>query len=180
MVLLYGPTNAVNAQSSTIHNDVFWNTTAGKPIYSQGGGVFRFADPLTGVMKYYWYGVHYKEAEAYQDNPAITQGKNTFESVTCYSSADAVNWTFEADVLTKEEVLNHSGGRPTWVGRLGVAYIKEMNKYALVVQHGNGVLFCIADKPTGPFTWHQQISMQQMIGTPNTGDQTVFTDEDGK
>ena len=180
LFLVAGTTSIIKAQIPTIKNDTFWNTSDGKPIYSQGGGVFRFADPLTGFIKYYWYGVHYKEAEAYQANPAITQTKNTFESVTCYSSIDAVNWTFEADVLTKEEVLNHSGGRPTWVGRLGVAYIKEINKYALVVQHGNGVLFCVADKPTGPFAWQQQISMQAMIGTPNTGDQTVFTDDDGK
>ena len=36
-------------QSTNIKNDVFWNTKDGKPIYSQGGGVFRFADPTTGV-----------------------------------------------------------------------------------------------------------------------------------
>jgi hypothetical protein len=86
-----------------------------------------------------------------------------------------VNWTFEADVLTKNET-NKSG--KTWVGRLGVAYIKELNKYAMVVQHGNKVLFAVSDSPTGSFKWHQEISMVSMIGTSNTGDQTVFTDED--
>ena len=170
----------VNAQSSTIQNDVFWNTKEGKPIYSQGGGIFQFTDLLSGKPKYYWYGVHYKEAEAYRANPSVTQTKNAFESVTCYTSTDAVKWTFEADVLTKEEVLQHNGGRPTWVGRLGVAFIKEMNKYAMFVQHGSQVLIAVASLPTGPFTWHQQISMKDMIGTTNTGDQTVFTDEDGK
>ena len=28
-----------NAQ--TIKNDVFWNTADGKPLYSQGGGIFK-------------------------------------------------------------------------------------------------------------------------------------------
>jgi hypothetical protein len=28
----------------TITNDTFWNDTSGNPIYSQGGGVFRFGD----------------------------------------------------------------------------------------------------------------------------------------
>ena len=163
------------AQQRNIKNDVFWNTKNGHPIYSQGGGIFKFADPLTGVKKYYWYGVHYAEADLYRNDPSITQAHSTFESVTCYSSIDLVNWTFEADVLTKDET-NKSGR--TWIGRLGVAYISELKKYAMFVQHGNQVLITLADSPTGKFTWHQKISMEQMIGTTNTGDQTVFTDEE--
>ena len=163
------------AQEGNIKNDVFWNTKKGQPINSQGGGVFKFSDPKTGVKKYYWYGVNYEEATMYRNNQAITLPNATFESVTCYTSYDLVNWTFEADVLTKEET-NKTG--KTWVGRLGVAYVKELNKYAMVVQHGNKVLFAVSDSPAGPFKWHQEISMESMIGTSNTGDQTVFTDED--
>jgi hypothetical protein len=168
----------LQAQAQIIRNDVFWYTKDGRPINSQGGGIFTFADPATGQPKYYWYGVHYKEADTYRANPSVTLPNATFEAVTCYSSTDLVNWTFEANVLTQEELKKQEGYRKTWVGRLGVAYIKELNKYALLVQHGNQVLITVSDSPTGPFTWHQQISMQQMIGTPNTGDQTVFTDED--
>lgn len=164
------------AQAQLIKNDTFWNTTTGQPIYSQGGGIFRFTDPHTGIAKYYWYGVHYKEAETYRNAPAVTQTTNTFESVTCYSSTDLVNWKFENDVLTKEEVNRH--GKPTWVGRLGVAYIKALNQYAMFVQHGGKVLITTAGSPAGNFTWHQEISMEAMIGTSNTGDQTVFTDEE--
>lgn len=170
--------NSVDAQSQTIKNDVFWHTQDGRPINSQGGGIFRFADPVTGEKKYYWYGVHYHEADAYRMNPSITLPNATFESVTCYSSGDLVNWAFEGDVLTKEEIMNHNGNRRTWVGRLGVAYLQELNKYALIVQHGAQVLITVGDSPTGHFAWHQQISMKEMIGTTNTGDQTVFTDED--
>jgi hypothetical protein len=163
-------------QSGNIKNDVFWNTIDGKPIYSQGGGIFKFVDPITGLKKYYWYGVHYQEAENYRNDSSVTQTKSvTFESVTCYSSVDLVNWTFEGDVLTKDEVNKSKKG---WVGRLGVAYIKELNKYAMVVQHDAKVLFAVSDSPTGQFTCHQEISMEAMIGTSNTGDQTVFTDED--
>lgn len=163
------------AQTRNIKNDVFWKTKDGRPINSQGGGIFRFADPVTGVKKYYWYGVYYKEADIYRNDPSVTLANNNFESVTCYSSTDLVNWTFEADVLTKDET-NKSGR--TWVGRLGVAWIGEMKKYAMFVQHGNQVLITLSDSPTGKFTWHQRISMQAMIGTSNTGDQTVFTDDD--
>lgn len=170
--------NYLHAQFGKIKNDVFWNTSDGQPIYSQGGGIFRFKDPASGTEKYYWYGVHYKEAEAYRADPSVTQPRSSFESVTCYSSTDLIHWKFEKDVLTKEELGKHD--RITWVGRLGVAYISELKQYAMVVQHGNQVLFAVSGTPAGEFTWHQRISMQDMIGTPNTGDQTVFTDDDGK
>jgi len=169
-------TNTVTAQLRNIRNDEFWNTKDGKPISSQGGGIFKFTDPATGKEKYYWYGVYYEEADTYRNDPSITLPKATFRSVTCYSSTDLVNWTFEADVLTKSEVIKSK--QFTWVGRLGVAYIKELNKYTMFVQHQNEVLIAVADKPTGEFKWHQKINMKNMIGTSNTGDQTVFTDEE--
>jgi hypothetical protein len=61
---------------------------------------------------------------------------------------------------------------------LGVAYVKELKKYALLTQLDNSVLIALSDAPTGPFKWHQRLNMTERIGTPNTGDQTVFTDED--
>src|SRR4051812_41643890 len=99
----------LNAQALPIKNDVFWYTTDRRPINSQGGGIFKFADPATGEKKYYWYGVHYKEADAYRNDPSVTLGSSTFESVTCYSSTDLVNWKFEADVLTTEELKKQEG-----------------------------------------------------------------------
>src|SRR6478735_6528837 len=82
----------LNAQKNNIKNDIFWNTKDGKPIYSQGGGIFKFPDPASGVIKYYWYGVHYKEADVYRNDPSVTPPRASFASVTCYSSTDLVNW----------------------------------------------------------------------------------------
>ncbi|HEX7844616.1 MAG TPA: family 43 glycosylhydrolase [Chitinophagaceae bacterium] len=166
----------VQGQLLNIKNDVFWKTKDGQSINSQGGGIFKFNDPVTGLQKFYWYGVNYDEADTYRNDPSVTLPKCTFRSVTCYSSTDLVNWTFEADVLTRDEALKD--GKNTWVGRLGVAYIKERKQYALFVQHGSEVLIAVTDQPTGKFKWHQKINMKDMIGTTNTGDQTVFTDED--
>ena len=166
----------ITAQILNIKNDQFWYTNNGEPIYSQGGGVFKFKDPKNNKEKYYWYGVEYEEAELYRNNPAITQPRSTFKSVTCYISTDLVNWNAENPVLTKEEVNKNS--RTGWLGRMGVAYVKELKKYAMFVQHNNQVLITVSDSPTGPFKWHQRINMEPMIGTSNTGDQTVFTDED--
>lgn len=171
------PSTSLFAQLNNIKNDQFWSTVEGEPIYSQGGGIFRFADEKTGEEKYYWYGVHYEEAELYRNNPAITHERNHFVDVTCYTSTDLVNWTEEAPVLTKAEI-DRNYPKTGWMGRLGVAYIKELKKYALFVQHDNKVLITLADKPTGPFKWHQRLDMTDRIGTSNTGDQTVFTDYD--
>src|SRR5258708_6262216 len=97
-------TMTVKAQFHNIKNDVFWNTKDNRPINSQGGGIFKFVDPVSGIQKYYWYGVYYEEADIYRNDPTITLSKCTFKSVTCYSSVDLVNWTFEADAVKKDEV----------------------------------------------------------------------------
>lgn len=159
-----------------IKNDCFWDTAEGLPIYSQGGGIFVFPDPETGHDRYYWYGVEYQECEKYRNNPAATLPNATFKNVTCYSSDDLVNWHFEANVMTPKEAF--SNGRRTWLGRLGVAYIKDVDKYAMVVQNGAVVMIALSDSPVGTFSEHQKIDMTSRIGTSNTGDQTVFTDPD--
>ncbi|MCQ2111989.1 MAG: family 43 glycosylhydrolase [Bacteroidaceae bacterium] len=160
-----------------IKNDCFWNTVEGKPIYSQGGGIFLFENPDNGQPTYYWYGNHYKEAEQYREYPRKKYGGNTFVSVSCYSSTDMVNWHEEADVLTAEEA---NGGRRWggWLGRLGVGYLKDIKKYVLLMQQNNSVLICTSDSPKGPFKKYRNIIMTSLCGTPNSGDQTVFVDPD--
>lgn len=170
--------NETFAQAYNIKNDSFWDTKKGKPIYSQGGGIFKFPDPETGEEKYFWYGVHYKQAEIYRADPSVTQPRNNFEGVTCYSSNDLVNWEFEANVLTPGEIFKDSGRGWGWLGRMGVAYAKDANQYVLIIQHNAQVLFANSDSPLGPFKKSHTKSMESWIGTSNTGDQTVFTDED--
>ncbi|WP_211253346.1 family 43 glycosylhydrolase, partial [Glycomyces tenuis] len=168
---------------ATITNDTFWNDTDGNPIYSQGGGVFKFGDT------YYWYGVHYTGAEYYRDNPTRKyDGDVRFVSIPVYSSQDLVNWTFENEVATTSTSLGSLGGNlgsAGWVGRLGVAYNENTGKYVLPVQmwhptHDHGVLFLQGDSPTGDFTFGN--FQRQVVNSPTTGtgDQTVFTDEDGQ
>lgn len=161
----------------TIQNDCFWNTVEGRPIYSQGGGIFRFNDPDTGQPTYYWYGNHYREAEQYRENPRNKFNGNTFVSVSCYSSTDMVNWHEEADVLTAEEA-NGGRRRGGWLGRLGVGYLKDIRKYVLLMQQNNSVLLCTSDSPKGPFRKYHNFDMTSRCGTPNTGDQTLFVDPD--
>ncbi len=182
---------------ANIQNDVFWRDADGNIIYSQGGGIFKFGDT------YYWYGVKYGEAEKYAANPAAgpysTDPSPKFVGVTCYTSKDLVSWKYEGLVVDREEVSGRqemNNQEVAWVGRLGVAKVGD--KYALLVQHecpdednsldGNmdsdkfskQVLVLTSDTPNGKFTWNQRINMKDYTGgTSNTGDQTVFTDDDG-
>jgi hypothetical protein len=167
----------------TITNNKFWNDTSGNPIYSQGGGVFKFGDT------YYWYGVHYLGAESYRANPTQQYDNQvTFQSIPVYSSTDLVNWKFENRVATRSTSLGRLGGNmgnAGWIGRLGVSYNENTGKYVLLVQmwhptHDHGVLFLQGDSPTSNFTFGNFQVQVTNSPTTGTGDQTVFTDDDGQ
>lgn len=172
--------SVAEAAAGMITNDTFWKSTNGNYIFSQGGGIFRFPDTVTGAEHYYWYGVKYQEAIDY--TPAALAGsksnQTTFVSVTCYESDDLIHWKFKRDVITSATFSGHDF--PWWVGRLGVAYVAEAKKYALFVQYNDKVGVFTCSMPSGNFAYHQQIDMTAMTGKPNTGDQTVFTDTDGQ
>ncbi|WP_243076367.1 family 43 glycosylhydrolase [Microbacterium sp. SS28] len=178
-----------------ITNNTFWRDTDGNPIYSQGGGIFQYGDT------YYWYGVRYKEAAAYHASPSRIYSTSTFESIPVYSSKDLVNWKFENNVATQDTLITvpESKGHyfaqmqtladAIWVGRLGVSYNENTGNYVLMVQSGQGfdpsgaqrgmVLFLQGDSPTDDFEYGN--IQPQIVGSPtkSTGDQTVFTDDDG-
>ncbi|WP_407562235.1 family 43 glycosylhydrolase [Streptomyces sp. 184] len=167
----------------TITNDTFWNDTDGNPIYSQGGGVFKFGDT------YYWYGVHYTGAEYYRANPTRKyDGDVSFVSIPVYSSKDLVNWKFENRVATRSTDAGSGAnmGGAGWVGRLGVTYNENTGKYVLATQMwhpgrgGHGVLLLQGDSPTDTFDFGYFQTQITNSPTTGTGDQTVFTDDDGK
>ncbi|WP_425336464.1 family 43 glycosylhydrolase [Streptomyces afghaniensis] len=167
----------------TITNNTFWNDTSGNPIYSQGGGVFKFGDT------YYWYGVHYTGAELYRANPTRKyDGNVSFVSIPVYSSKDLVNWKFENRVATRSTGVGSGAnlGGAGWVGRLGVSYNENTGKYVLAVQMwhtgrgGHGVLLLQGDSPTDTFDYGYFQTQITNSPTTGTGDQTVFTDDNGK
>ena len=176
MLILSAVNNVVRAQFNPVRNDTWWKDIKGNPINSQGGGIFRFKEPGTGILKYYWYGAHYYEADSFRLDPVRIYERANFRAVNCYSSTDLVNWTKENDVFTEADAF--PAGKNTWAGRLGVAYIRELDLYAMFIQNGREVLIAASKTPTGKFVWNRKINMTDRIGTSNTGDQTVFTDED--
>lgn len=161
----------VKALSQVIQNDIFWKDVSGNPIYSQGGGIFKFGDT------YYWYGVKYNGAVTYYNSPTKLNNDSSFNAVTCYSSKDLVNWKFENNILTSATLGMENS---QWVGRLGVAYNKNTKKYVLITQFNDKELFASCNTPNGNFAVEGiQAKITNMVNDM-TGDQTVFVDDDGK
>ncbi len=174
-------TVTVAQTNTTITNDIFYKDTDGNPIYSQGGGIFKFGDT------YYWYGVHYIEAETYAANPAAGKlSTDIFAGFSCYSSTDLVNWKNEGDVMTDVDVPASMDGKAlSWIGRMGVAFNRNTQKYVLVSQivFGGGAVnklfYATGDSPSGKFVF-DHVDMNPPFVNNGTGDQTIFQDDDGK
>lgn len=181
-----------------IQNNQFWTDTDGNPIYSQGGGVFKFGDT------YYWYGVKYAGAVQYVASPTRMYD-DKFAAITVYSSRDLVNWDFRNEIATTATQLwiptstdvnedffsrMRTLDEASWLGRLGVAYNENTGKYVLHVQFKNpyddpsadpsaGVLMLQGDSPIADFEYGNLQPIIENVGRYGTGDQTVFTDFDG-
>lgn len=167
-------TVTVTEDKQLITNDRFYTDTDGNILYSQGGGIFKFPND----DKYYWYGVRYKEAVTYATDPLLgkTVEHPAFEAYTCYTSDDLVNWKYEGDVATLETLGQSWCG---WAGR----YNEKANKYVLVSQF-NGTIIASADNPKGPFKTEKGYfwggTSLPVIANGDTGDLTMFYDEDSK
>jgi hypothetical protein len=104
---------------------------------------------------YYWYGC----------DQAMT-------NQTCYSSTDLLHWTNHGNMLTASRGSN----------RMDVLYNDSTKKYVMVVKWETpGSEWCnravaTSDSPTGPFT---KMYDSTVYGA-NTGDMSVFKDDDGK
>ena len=165
--------------SAMIRNDVFWKDTSGKPIYSQGGGV------LQDGSTYYWYGVEYGGAVSYAASPTKSNSDTSFVAVTIYSSTDLANWKFENNALTMASVSGSVAmDSSTWIGRVGAAYNPTSKKYVLIGQYlgtpDTTQFFATSATPNGAFTWDHTQAVITNVTNNNCGDQSIFTDDDGK
>jgi hypothetical protein len=105
--------------------------------------------------KYYWYGC----------DQAMT-------NQTCYSSTDLLHWTNHGNMLTATRGTN----------RMDVLYNDSTKKYVMVLKWETpGPEWCnraiaTSESPTGPFTK----LFDSLVYGANTGDMSVFKDDDGK
>ncbi len=165
----------ITEDDKLITNDRFYTDTDGNPLYSQGGGIFKFPND----DKYYWYGVRYNESVTYVENPSESRSVEhpQLAAFTCYTSTDLVNWKYEGDVANADTL----GKGCYWGGRCGVVYDESTGKYVLVSQY-DGDMTASADSPLGPFKLDKHYFWGTTPGIRNnqSGDLTVFYDDDGK
>ena len=127
-------------QKNIIHPQEIWPDNNGNHIQAHGGGITKVGEI------YYWYGEE------------RSQGLDTnYRYVSCYSSADLVNWKFCGDVVKMADPENLG---PKWVlERPKVFYNKKTGKYVMYFHLDNRsykfarVGVAVSDRPDGSFTF---------------------------
>lgn len=154
-----------------------WLDNNGNHINAHGGCV------LYHNGTYYWYG-EYKGAFTYR-SPGVGWECYRTEAggVSCYSSKDLYNWTFEGVALKPDTTFSDSDIHPTMViERPKVVYNETTGKFVMWMHIDNpnyrkaSVGVAVADSPTGPFSYIESIR-------PNNNesrDMTFFKDDDGR
>lgn len=154
-----------------------WLDTAGNPINAHGGGI------LYHDGKYYWYG-EYKKGETILPDWATWECYRTdVTGVSCYSSPDMLNWTFEGIVLPAvTDDPDHDLHTSKVLERPKVVYNKKTGKFVMWAhvesadysKAAAGV--AVSDSPTGPFKYLGSFRPNDAMSR----DQTIFIDDDGK
>lgn len=170
-------TTAPIADAKDIVNGDVWLDTAGNPINAHGGGIL-YHDGL-----YYWYG-EYKKGETVLPEWATWECYRTdVTGVSCYSSANLTDWTFEGIVLPAvPDDPTHDLHPSKVLERPKVVYNANTGKFVMWAhvesadysKAAAGV--AVADSPTGPFEYLGSFRPNDAMSR----DQTVFVDDDGK
>ncbi len=119
-----------------------WKDESGEFINAHGGGV------LFHEGRYYWFGEH---------RPA--KGFTTEVGVTCYSSADLMNWKYESVALSVSEDPNSDIVRGCIMERPKVIYNAKTNKFVMwfhLELKGKGyaaarAAVAVSDQVAGPY-----------------------------
>ena len=194
------PAHAENCTS--IKPGAVWLDTAGNPINAHGGGM------LVHNGTFYWYG-EIKRGETYLPECNRSWGGTRVDAtgVSCYSSTDCLNWTYEGNVLPAvEDDSSHDLYVKNVLERPKVIYNRDTGKFVLWAHLDSmdyakaACVVAVADRPAGPFTylhslrpdagaWPVNLSEEEREGTAvqrdfergqMSRDMTLFVDDDGK
>ncbi len=175
LMLILSPLSAFSQKE--IVQGTQWLDTAGNPINAHGGGI------LYHDGKYYWYG-EYKKGETILPDWATWECYRTdVTGVSCYSSPDMLNWTFEGIVLPAvTDDSDHDLHTSKVLERPKVVYNKKTCKFVMWAhvesadysKAAAGV--AVSDSPTGPFKYLGSFRPNDAMSR----DQTIFVDDDGK
>lgn len=163
------------AQAPLVEGEV-WLDTDGNPVNAHGAGM------LYHNGKYYLYG-EYKVGETYLPKGATWECYRTdVTGVSCYSSPNLRDWTFEGVVLKAEDNPNSDLHKSKVLERPKVVYNPKTGKFVMWAhvesadysKAAAGV--AVADTPVGPFKYLGSFRPNNAMSR----DQTVFVDDDGK
>lgn len=165
-------------EKRTIESGALWKDTKGQIINAHGGGI------LYHEGTYYWYGELKGDSTYWNPNvPNWECYRTEAGGISCYSSKDLYNWTFEGVVLKPELSDPTSDLHPSKVlERPKVIYNEKTKKFVMWLHVDSddyskacaGVAIC--DTPTGEFTYIRSMRPNQNMSR----DMTLFKDDDGK
>lgn len=167
---------APEAEAPSLTQGEQWLDTEGNPINAHGAGV------LFHEGKYYLYG-EYKLGKTVLPEGATWECYRTdVTGISCYTSCDLVNWTFEGVVLKCSEAPEHDLYPTNVLERPKVVYNAQTKQFVMWVHVDSpnyakaaaGV--AVSSSPTGPFEYLGSFRPNDAMSR----DQTIFVDEDGK
>ncbi len=153
-----------------------WYDTEGNPINAHGGGI------LYHKGTYYWYGEYKTGATTLLSDVGWECYRTDVTGISCYSSKDLLNWTFEGLVLKSvPEDSSHDLHPSQVLERPKVIYNKATKKFVMwahvdYADYGKAAAgVAVSDTPTGPFTYMGSFRPNGEMSR----DQTLFVDDDG-
>ena len=161
-------TEAKPIENNVIVPGEVWNDTDGNPINAHGGGI------LYHNGKYYWYGEYKKGKTVLPDWATWECYRTDVTGVSCYSSPDMVNWTFEGIVLPAEEDASSDLHPSKVLERPKVIYNAKTGKFVMWAhvesadysKAAAGV--AVSDSPTGPFKYLGSFRPNNAMGRDQT------------
>lgn len=154
-----------------------WLDTEGNPINAHGGGI------LYHDGKYYWYGEYKKGKTVLPDWATWECYRTDVTGVSCYSSPNMADWTFEGIVLPAvSDDPSHDLHPSKVLERPKVIYNAKTGKFVMwahidSADYGKAAAgVAVSDSPSGPFTYLGSFRPNDAMSR----DQTLFVDDDGK
>ncbi|UCE99753.1 MAG: family 43 glycosylhydrolase [Planctomycetota bacterium] len=177
-ILLLCLSGVTYAAPATITPGTEWYDTSSNPIAAQGAGVIKVGDT------YYLIGMYTDNDPNNWLEVSGGHGCPLFVGITCYSSTDFANWTFENMLLTEQP----SGdlGHYRWVGRPKVIYNDTTEQYVMYMNIDDPcVLLTQREGKVGVATCSTVNGNYTYLGSFNplgdtVFDMTLFKDDDGK
>lgn len=151
-------------------NGQIWQDVSGRDIQAHGGCILHYGDT------WYWYGEHKG-----LDNTPGTRRVDVV-GISCYSSPNLVDWTYQGLALKAEPDDPKSPLHPSKVAeRPKVLYNEKTGKFVMWLHLDDaqylfaGIGVAVADHPEGPFT----LIAAKQPNRQDSRDMTLFQDLDG-